>query len=113
YLQSQAEPAAAAAAAALPAKVAPPAAIPTTTVAEERFAVDPVTTAAIPSSGWAVQIGSSPSRNEALSALVKTGKQASRILGDANAFIEEFDHKGTRYYRARFAFSSKSNAQSA
>ena len=114
YLQAQAAPAAAAAAAAMPARVTPPAEVPTPVAApvasEERFAVDPTTTAAIPASGWAVQIASSPSRSEALAAIVRTGKEAPRILGNANAFIEEYDNKGTTYYRARFAFGSKNHA---
>lgn len=115
YLQTQAAaPVAAAAAAALPARVTPPAPVPVPAAASaDRFAVDDVTTAAIPSSGWAVQIGSSPSRSEALATLVRAGKQASGVLGDANAFIEEFDNKGTLYYRARFGFSSKNKAQGA
>ena len=104
YVETQAAKATAASA---PVPLVEPAA------ADDRFAVDPVTTAAVPASGWAVQIGSSPSRGEALSTLVRTGKQAPRILGNANAFIEEFDNKGTLYYRARFGFASKNQAQSA
>ena len=108
YVEAQAAPAVAAAAAALP-----PAPVPTPAAAQERFAVDPLATASIQPSGWAVQIASSPSRNEAVSALVRAGKDASGILGEANAFIEEFDNKGTTYFRARFGFASKNQAQNA
>ncbi len=42
---------------------------------------------------------------------MRTGKEAPRILNTANAFIEEFDNKGTVYYRARFGgFGSKNQA---
>ena len=74
--------------------------------------IDPVQTASTaPTSGWAVQIASSPSQSEAFAALVRTGKEASGLLGSANAFIEEFENKGTVYYRARFGgFASKNQA---
>lgn len=100
---------------------------PTASVAEapvpasidDRFAtgadgIDPMQTASTPQSGWAVQIASSPSQSEAFAALVRTGKDASGILGSANAFIEEFENKGTVYYRARFGgFASKNQAWNA
>ena len=72
--------------------------------------VDPVMTSSTQASGWAVQIASSPSQSEAFAALVRTGKEASSILGSANAFIEEFNNKGTKFYRARFGFASKDQA---
>lgn len=95
---------------------------PTAAVADDRFAsgegssVDPVMTAstAAASSGWVVQIASSPSQSDAFAALVRTGKEASGVLGSANAFIEEFNNKGTTYYRARFGgFASKDQAWNA
>ena len=56
-------------------------------------------------------MASSPSQNDAFSALVRTGKEASSVLASANAFIEEFNNKGTIYYRARFGgFDSKNQA---
>lgn len=113
YVQ-QTQPTAAAAAAALPARASPPTPFPVPTpLAEERFPVDTMNTASIGQAGWAVQIASSPSRNDALSALVRTGKEASRVVGDANAFIEEFDNKGTVFFRARFGFTSKNQAVNA
>jgi D-alanyl-D-alanine carboxypeptidase len=89
--------------------------VPIPASADGRFPVqdvDPVQTASTgPVSGWAVQIASSPSQSEAFAALVRTGKQASGVLGSASAFIEEFENKGTVYYRARFGgFSSKNQA---
>lgn len=95
----------------------PSAPVPAPIALEDRFsgegpaAIDPVSTASIRPSGWAVQIASSPSQNEAFAALVRTGKEASGILGPASAFIEEFQNKGTVYYRARFGgFASKNQA---
>lgn len=96
----------------------PSAPVPTPVALDDRFsgevaAIDPVHTASTRPSGWAVQIASSPSQNEAFAALVRTGKEASRVLGSANAFVEEFQNKGTVYYRARFGFASKDQAWSA
>ncbi len=94
----------------------PSAPVPVPAAADDRFsaAIDPMQTASTPQSGWAVQIASSPSQSEAFAALVRTGKEASGILGSANAFIEEFENKGTIYYRARFGgFASKNQAWSA
>jgi D-alanyl-D-alanine carboxypeptidase len=90
----------------------PSAPVPEASIAS-RFdgAVDPVTTASTSRSGWVVQVASSPSQNDAFSALVRTGKEASSVLASANAFIEEFNNKGTIYYRARFGgFDSKNQA---
>jgi D-alanyl-D-alanine carboxypeptidase len=108
----------------MPSAPVPSAPVPTPTaaVADDRFAsgegsnVDPVMTAstAAASSGWVVQIASSPSQSDAFAALVRTGKEASGVLGSANAFIEEFNNKGTTYYRARFGgFASKDQAWNA
>ncbi|MBI1619409.1 serine hydrolase [Aquamicrobium sp. cd-1] len=116
YIQTQTPPAVAAAAAAMPSRVTPPAAVPVPTASpasDDRFAVDSMSTASIQTSGWAVQIASSTSQKEALAALVRAGKNASGIVSDANAFIEEFNNKGTLYYRARFGFSSKNQAVNA
>ena len=116
YIQTQTPPAVAAAAAAMPSRVTPPAAVPVPTASpasDDRFAVDSMSTASIQTSGWAVQIASSTSQKEALAALVRAGKNASGIVSDANAFIEEFNNKGTLYYRARFGFTLKNQAVNA
>jgi D-alanyl-D-alanine carboxypeptidase len=118
YVQSQeaANAAQAAVSAVMPSRPTPPAAVPTPSASpasDERFAVDTMSTASIQSSGWAVQIASSTSQKEALSALVRTGKDVPQIVSDANAFIEEFSNKGTMYYRARFGFNSKNQAVNA
>lgn len=74
-------------------------------------AIDPVRTASTPKSGWAIQVASAPSQSGAQAVLARTAKKAARILADASAFTEEFDMKGTTYYRARFGgFASKSEA---
>ncbi len=95
----------------------PSAPVPTPIAADDRFpanAIDPMQTASTAPSGWAVQIASSPSQSEAFAALVRTGKEASGIVGAANAFIEPFENKGTVYYRARFGgFGSKNQAWNA
>ncbi|MEO3385932.1 D-alanyl-D-alanine carboxypeptidase [Mesorhizobium sp. CAU 1741] len=94
----------------------PVASVPLPSASAERFtaevgAVDPVMTSSTQQSGWAVQIASSPSQGDAFAALVRVGKEASTVLGSANAFIEEFNNKGTTFYRARFGgFGSKSQA---
>ena len=109
-----------AAASAGPVPPLPVASIPVPTTLDERLgvgaadAVDPVVTASTRPDGWAVQIGSSPSQGDAFAALVRAGKDASGILGNASAFIEEFNNKGTTYYRARFGgFGSKDQAWNA
>ncbi len=103
-------------AAPVPSAPIPSASVPTPAAAG-RFpagAVDPMQTASTAPSGWAVQIASSPSQTEAFAALVRTGKEASGIVGAANAFIEPFENKGTVYYRARFGgFGSKNQAWNA
>ena len=95
----------------------PSAPVPTPVATADRFSsgdgVDPMQTASTTPSGWAVQIASSPSQKEAFAALVRTGKEASGVLGSANAFIEEFENRGTLYYRARFGFASKDQARNA
>ena len=108
----------AAASTAAPVPPLPVASVPVPTTLDERLGmpadVDPVVTASTRPDGWAVQIGSSPSQGDAFAALVRTGKEASGILGNASAFIEEFDNKGTTYYRARFGgFGSKDQAWNA
>lgn len=114
-------PAAVAALTPTPSAPIPSAPVPTPAAAvEARFAaegdanIDPVMTSSTAPSGWVVQVASSPSQSDAFAALVRTGKEAPRILNTANAFIEEFDNKGTVYYRARFGgFASKNQAWNA
>ncbi len=111
-------PAPMATASAAPVPPLPVASVPVPTTLDERLGVagevDPVVTASTRPDGWAVQIGSSPSQGDAFAALVRAGKDASGILGNASAFIEEYDNKGTTYYRARFGgFGSKDQAWNA
>ncbi|SJM27938.1 D-alanyl-D-alanine carboxypeptidase [Mesorhizobium delmotii] len=75
----------------------------------EPAAVDPVNTASVPS-GWAVQVASSPKQSEAQALLDETSKQAPSILADATGFTVAFEKDGVTYYRARFAFGSKTAA---
>ncbi|MBA3446418.1 MAG: D-alanyl-D-alanine carboxypeptidase [Pseudaminobacter sp.] len=77
-------------------------------------ALDPVNTASVAPSGWAVQVASSPSKTEATAFLEKTSRQASAVLADASAFTVAFDKGGVTYHRARFGgFDSKSAAWNA
>jgi D-alanyl-D-alanine carboxypeptidase len=101
-------------------RVTPPAPIPAPQVdagvaIEAETPLDPVQTSSVrPTTGWAVQVGSSPSEREALEVLARTGEQASGVVGSARAFTEIFNNKGTTYYRARFGgFDTKTAAWNA
>ncbi|MCV0396449.1 MAG: D-alanyl-D-alanine carboxypeptidase [Rhizobiaceae bacterium] len=73
--------------------------------------VDPLSTSSTRPSGWAIQVASLPSEPEAVAFLSKTTDKAAAILADASAFTEEFQHKGTTFYRARYGgFKSKDQA---
>jgi len=70
--------------------------------------IDPVSTSSVASSGWVVQIASSPSRGEAEAFLEKVGKEASGILAKVSGFTQPFQKGGVTYHRARFGgFESK------
>ena len=119
-IAQQQAPVAAAAPSRGPVPPLPVASVPVPTASADRFSseapasVDPFVTASTQQSGWAVQIASSPSQGDAFAALVRIGKEASGVVGSANAFIEEFDNRGTKFYRARFGgFSSKDQAWNA
>jgi len=74
-------------------------------------AVDPIETATVSPSGWAVQVASSPSETAARAALALTGSKAGDVLASASPFTVPFEKDGTTYYRARFGgFESKSAA---
>lgn len=73
--------------------------------------IDSIKTAAIPSSGWVIQVASSPSEGEARDFLSRTNSQAGNILASASGFTMPFEMKGVTYYRARFSgFESKDAA---
>lgn len=74
--------------------------------------VDEVKTASVaPSSGWAVQIASSPSKAEAAAALVSAAQKGKGILTASAGFTTTFEKGGTTYYRARFGgFANKTAA---
>jgi len=87
--------------------------------AKSLAALDPVKTAStggsaeIPS-GWAVQVGSSPSEKEARGVLAKTSKIAPQIVDASAGYTVTFDKDGTTYHRARFGgFGSKTAAWNA
>ncbi len=76
--------------------------------------IDPINTASVPKSGWAIQVASSPSEVEARAFLTKTTKQAARPLPTHRGYTVTFDKDGVTYYRARFGgFGSKNDAWNA
>lgn len=73
--------------------------------------VDPVLTATTRPQGWVIQVASLPSEPEAIAFLTRMTKEASGVVGSASPFTEVFDHKGSTFYRARFAgFTGKDAA---
>jgi D-alanyl-D-alanine carboxypeptidase len=73
--------------------------------------VDPIRTSSTGPDGWAIQVASSPSEDEARGFLSKTSKQAPRAVASASPFTVPFEKGGTTYYRARFGgFASKTAA---
>ncbi|WP_162931626.1 D-alanyl-D-alanine carboxypeptidase [Mesorhizobium sp. DCY119] len=73
--------------------------------------VDPAHTASVGPSGWAIQVASSPSREEAQAFLSKASQQAPKLLSDAAAFTVQFEKGGVTYHRARFGgFGTKTAA---
>ncbi|KXF77380.1 D-alanyl-D-alanine carboxypeptidase [Paramesorhizobium deserti] len=77
--------------------------------------VDPVTTASAKSnSGWAIQIGSLPTSDQAQAMLAKAATQAGSTLGAVTARTETFHKNSTVFYRARFVgFETKTAAWNA
>jgi D-alanyl-D-alanine carboxypeptidase len=79
----------------------------------ERFGgdIDPVETAAVAPSGWAIQVASSPSKSEATAVLARTTSAAPAVLAHASGYTVTFDKDGVTYHRARFGgFGSKDAA---
>ncbi|GAA0590190.1 D-alanyl-D-alanine carboxypeptidase [Paenochrobactrum glaciei] len=76
--------------------------------------IDPVTTASAASAGgWAVQIGSLPSEDQARTMLAKANASVGG-LKSASPYTETFQMNGTMFYRARFVgFASKQAAWNA
>ncbi|MGY6707863.1 MAG: D-alanyl-D-alanine carboxypeptidase [Rhizobiaceae bacterium] len=74
--------------------------------------IDNMTTNSIqPNEGWAVQVGSLGSEQEAQAFLMRIAKEAGGILSNASGFTEPFTRNGTSYVRARFGgFQSSKEA---
>lgn len=105
-----AAPSARPAAAALEAVMAP---TPRQSLESDQTAgVDPVTTSSANiSGGWAIQIGSLPTANQATEMLSKAASASGRLLANATPHTETFQKNGTVFYRARFTgFNSKDAA---
>ncbi|MGU3574925.1 SPOR domain-containing protein [Brucellaceae bacterium C25G] len=78
-----------------------------------RANIDPVTTASAVSGGWAVQIGSLPSEDQARSMLEKANASVG-ALKSVSPQTETFQMNGTKFYRARFVgFANKQAAWNA
>ncbi|MBX3577912.1 MAG: D-alanyl-D-alanine carboxypeptidase [Rhizobiaceae bacterium] len=77
--------------------------------------IDPIATSSTDTpSGWAVQVGSSPSKPEAQDMLTKAAKIAPAAVKGGSPFTVVFEKDGTTYHRARFGgFSSKTAAWNA
>lgn len=77
--------------------------------------VDPVTTAsAVSNGGWAIQIGSLPSSEQADAMLAKAAAEAGRSLASVSARTETFQNKSKTFYRARFVgFETQTAASNA
>ncbi len=79
-----------------------------------KAAVDQLRTASTAPAGWAIQVASSPSEDEARGFLAATSKKAPGAVADASPFTQPFDKGGTTFYRARFGgFASKTAAWNA
>ncbi len=73
--------------------------------------IDPISTAAVPKSGWSIQVASSPSEVEARAFLTRTTRQAGDALADASPYTMTFEKGGVTYSRARFGgFQNKGDA---
>ncbi|WP_183430129.1 D-alanyl-D-alanine carboxypeptidase family protein [Mesorhizobium sp. RMAD-H1] len=98
-----------------PAAAVAMAAIAPTPKAAVPHEVDPVTTASARShGGWAIQIGSLPTADQAQAMLAKAAAQAGSTLSAATARTETFEKNSTVFYRARFVgFETKTAAWNA
>jgi D-alanyl-D-alanine carboxypeptidase len=84
------------------------------TIVEEQGDIDPVNTSSTGLSGWAIQVGSMPTGEEARDMLDKAGRIAASAIGGASPFTELFALDGRTYHRARFGgFASKTSANGA
>ncbi|EJF85598.1 D-alanyl-D-alanine carboxypeptidase [Candidatus Bartonella washoeensis] len=70
-----------------------------------------VTASLSTNAGWAIQIGSLPSKEQAKALLLKAKNIAYPTLKQASSHMQLFEKSGRRYYRARFiGFQSKKAA---
>ncbi|UNE54740.1 D-alanyl-D-alanine carboxypeptidase [Bartonella machadoae] len=70
-----------------------------------------VTASLSTNAGWAIQIGSLPSKEQANTLLLKAKNTAYSALKSASSHMQLFEKSGRRYYRARFTgFQSKKAA---
>ncbi len=71
--------------------------------AAKPVAVDQTTTASTqPSSGWVIQIGTSPDREQAMSLLRKAQDKGGKVLRSATPFTVAYNSGSEQLYRARF-----------
>lgn len=66
-----------------------------------------------PRSGWIIQVGAFPDKDEALQKLSNAKTTAPKLLGDADSFTEPVSKGDKTLYRARFAGLKQHEAQAA
>ena len=75
-----------------------------------RVVIDPIATASTAPKGWAVQIASTPSKDDAKAALQSATSKAGRLLASAEPYTVTFNNDGVTYHRARFGGFGSQNA---
>jgi D-alanyl-D-alanine carboxypeptidase len=76
--------------------------------------VDPVETASVASSGWAIQVASAPSASGAKLIMSEIRQKSGGVLASAEPFTTAFKKGGATFYRVRFGgFSGKTAAWNA
>ncbi len=95
----------------VPERFAPP--MPSVPVGGGNPGVDPMPTSSVPT-GWAVQVASVGSQQEALQVLSRIKSNGGPALANASPFTVPFNRNGVDYVRARFGgFASKDEAWAA
>lgn len=74
---------------------------------------EPATREAKPRSGWIIQVGAFPDKDEALQKLSNAKTTAPKLLGEADPFTEPVNKGDKTLYRARFAGFKQHEARAA
>jgi D-alanyl-D-alanine carboxypeptidase len=89
------------------------AAAPTDATASASAKPAPASRETRPRSGWIIQVGAFPDKDEALQKLSNAKTTAPKLLGDADSFTEPVSKGDKTLYRARFAGFKQHEAQAA